>query len=399
MTTPALAAGRPVDWAQVRREWEGTTVTDVELAHRWGFASRTSIVRRRVREGWARSEGELVAQIAERALGLPVAPADTRGAAGVSSSVSSTQCDTPAATHGRPRGGEKQAESGLRSRQVSHSPEKSSIGVEDIALETERVTGALVPTDDLAAVRVRAVRRQLLQAQRMIETAAAFIGHLNTIATHELLGEADDSFSAEVAIARSRLQAVNMAKDSTSSLMKAFTGMMEAGVKMERLALGLDTEPQNAGDRTPEKEPWNQSGEAMSPRIRRALEMMTEDKLKNLGRAATEVSRMQVFDAETGEKVGVMEASAHTTTEIPPCACPTCGTRLDTFSTADGSRIRKPGRGDFSICLGCGEAMAYDGQTGFQKASQSALASLWMRDLKLYTQVRVAQRSIRSRRP
>lgn len=254
------------DWGAVRAAYEGTTLSLRALAAQFGISSENTIRRKRDREGWTRDEAAIAQKTAQAVV------EHVRG------DVRSAHVDV------RMRTGEGDADpalAGVRESSVrTDGPKRPPDAVVSVVHADVREAAGPV---DLVAEQVKAQARQLKQARAGIATASMFFELLREIASGQV-------HSPEFRDAQSRLTAINLDKDTLSSLVKSFTGMFEACVKLERTALGLDAAP---GVRKGEEGAPAAGAHTgpITPDMLAAMRLMGEDMLMGLRTAAVQVSR------------------------------------------------------------------------------------------------------------
>jgi hypothetical protein len=80
------------------------------------------------------------------------------------------------------------------------------------------------------------------------------------------------------------------------------------------------------------------------------------------------------------------------TPRLPLSRCPHCGKKLDAASRMEGPQpLPKPD--DLTVCIGCGEVLAFDGRLHLRKVSATELATVAR---SVQAELRRTQRVIRA---
>lgn len=78
------------------------------------------------------------------------------------------------------------------------------------------------------------------------------------------------------------------------------------------------------------------------------------------------------------------------TVQLRASPCPACGYKLDAASSLDGT-LREAGPGDLTICINCGEALAFTRNLGLRKATADEMGRMERDQPSDYRQFRRAQ--------
>jgi hypothetical protein len=267
--------------AIIRSEYETTPISVRALTQRYGLKSKTTIVRWIAREGWTRDQSLNLADIVVSAATEP-RPDDTpkpktrprRKAQAPPPEPDPAPEDQPPDAGGEASEDEKKAHA--RKRVVSVHLFEGGEGEEELASDDAGLAMAL------RELQVKAVRKQLVMAQRIARVGGALLDTIEAV----LVAEGEDYERA-----LGRLKALNQF-ESLSAVGKTCIVLLEGGALMERRALGLEVAtrfgfiPNRANLADP-------AIAAVPAEVKTVLDGLSEATLLELRRVTVEVQRLQ----------------------------------------------------------------------------------------------------------
>lgn len=256
MAKPIPKAKQEPDWAKIRAEWQESEISDVQLAERWGFKSTTTVRRQRLREGWARDIDAIAAKIVTQAV---VGKERVR----TSSALTRNEADIGLAD--------------TKAGEPSDFNDKERVRPQT----RQEVSRATKDSDDLgtarhlANVHAQAIRQQIGIGELAISVGTIFLDQIEALAGDDV---------DRIQRAQAALLSINPEKDTLAGVIKAIAGLLETGVKIKRLALGMDILKNPEG-----VTPSQVAGGRAASKVIERLDLETLMKLRG---AAQEIARL-----------------------------------------------------------------------------------------------------------
>ncbi len=287
---------RLVDWAVIREEYEQTDVSDAALAQRWGFSSGTSILRKRRAEGWTRDVAAVTASLVVRAVA-----STAKGRKQQDEAAHTARTHAPH-THGADTANPSNA--GTATDDVSATRAKSgSQRQQDVTAggnTQSRTSGwdnseaaKLETAQHLASIKARAIAKQLDTAEEMVSTGLLWLRELKAVACAPTAGGGVMSDYNE---AVTRLGALSD-KDTLNAMLKAVSGLLSEGTRIQREALGMDTPAAKPDPNAPLPETKGGS-------VTQLLPMLSLGVLEQLGEAARKLQTQRPSIEGRADRVG-----------------------------------------------------------------------------------------------
>lgn len=309
---PRKSEIQDLPWDEIRRRYETEGMTIADLQRHYHVASRTTLTRRRDREGWVVSVADtatgmrpIVAAMAEMAEPDPDEDALPEWGGELAPEPVPEPVQEPAPEPAKPRRRRRAAShaepSPLMPRLAPDPPRPAAPPPEiasEPAIEPDRV---LEPTEEelseameqramtlvnkLTRVQASRIHKQLGIADEVQQVGLRI---LRTISRMFEPSNGDPELEAEVQQAVVRLIRVNADRETLAGLVKAASDVVHKGITIERVALGMDIPARQLGGPVPEMPPSVTDKPAIG--LIQKLDYDTAKKLRDL---AVEMKREQ----------------------------------------------------------------------------------------------------------
>lgn len=281
----------PPPWDEIRRLYETTPIGIPSLARKYGFSSKTTINRRKAKEGWAKQVDELISVSAAELI-----VADIRR---------TQEAQAPDPDPG-PDPAVMQAIQEMRVYDPVLKPESATAHASAQADEAEYVRAAdvgqsgMVPSVDDLEDRRDAVVAQMagIHAER-IRTQLAHAGELQQVGTGilRLIMAATTPATDQVTLARRQhavasLCGVNPDRETMAGLLKAASDVLSKAISLERLVLGIGPQERTKVGAVVITNPAPASADPSSPgRVLKGLDTQSAWKLREVLAEASRAAR------------------------------------------------------------------------------------------------------------
>ncbi len=230
-----------VDWEAVRLEYETTTVTLEALCARHGIRWKTTLVRRKARDGWRRQVGHIAARLTVlhvAGLSEDGSPApETEAILGAPGATDGVTPSSPAAAPRAPR--KRTPPPASPSAPPPPAPDPPSADVPFAPPGAAHPEDAIITSRAIARLHADKIKRQLEVAESIKGVALEL---LNQIGGYLALPLDDDSDQMRDQLQRrvSRLFGAAPDRETLAGLLKCAADVAHKAVLIERHALGMD---------------------------------------------------------------------------------------------------------------------------------------------------------------